>query len=82
MSYKNKKVDKLIEKGRITIDKEERKGIYSEIQKMITEDSPYVFLWSPKGIVAVNKRIKGLSIPSPVGILVKSEKIYIEGDKK
>ena len=70
------------EKGRITIDKEERKEIYSEIQKMITEDSPYVFLWSPKGIVAVNKRIKGLSIPSPVGILVKSEKIYIEGDKK
>ena len=82
MSYKNKKVDKLIEKGRITINKEERKEIYSEIQKMITEDSPYVFLWSPKGIVAVNKRIKGLSIPSPVGILVKSEKIYIEGDKK
>ena len=78
MSYKNKKVDKLIEKGRTTREKEERKKIYSEIQKMITEDSPYVFLWSPKGIVAVNKRIKGLSTPSAVGILVKSEKIYIE----
>ena len=78
MSYKNKKVDGLIEKGRTTRDKKERKKIYSEIQKIITEDSPYVFLWSPKGIVVVNKRIKGLSTPSAVGILVKSEKIYIE----
>lgn len=81
MSYKNKKVDELIEKGRITRDKKERIKIYSEIQKTIVNDSPYIFLWSPKGLVAVNKRIKGLSTPSPAGILVKCEKIYIKGEK-
>lgn len=77
MSYKNKKVDELIEKGRTTRGKEERKKIYFEIQKIITEDSPYVFLWSPKGIVAINKRVKGHCTPSPVGMLVESEKIHI-----
>lgn len=45
--YKNLKVDKLLEEGRRTIDKEKRKEIYQEFQKIIVEEIPALFLYYP-----------------------------------
>lgn len=46
-NYKSPKVDRLIEEGRTTFDKKERKIRYSEFQKAITEDAPAAFLYYP-----------------------------------
>lgn len=46
--YNSPKVDKLLEEGRQTIDPKERKRIYGEFQKALSEDLPAIFLFYPK----------------------------------
>ena len=65
--YKNEKVDELIEKGLNTINNDELSKIYKEIFKQISDDLPYLFLYIPDGITAVNKKIKNIE-PAFTGI--------------
>jgi len=46
-NYKNVKVDKLLEEGRNILDVNQRKKIYNEYQKIITDDPPGLFLYYP-----------------------------------
>ena len=68
VSYKNETVDKLIEKGMNTINRDELGTIYKEIFQIISDDLPYLFLYIPDGITAVNKRTKNIE-PAFVGIM-------------
>lgn len=45
--YKNVRIDKLLEDGRQTIDKEKRIQIYSDVQKYLLDDAPAAFLYFP-----------------------------------
>lgn len=45
--YKNVKVDKLLEDGRNTLLQNERKKIYFELQRVIQDDPPALFLYFP-----------------------------------
>jgi len=58
----NKKVDKLLEEARQTLDKEKRAAKYVEFQELLIEDLPAVFLFSPTYLYPVNKKVKGISI--------------------
>lgn len=60
VSYNNKKVDELIEKGAITVDKKELAKIYKELYRTISADLPYLFLYIPNSISTVHKKIKNL----------------------
>ncbi len=42
--YKNTRIDSLLERGRQTVDVEERKSIYQEFQQFLLEDPPAIFL--------------------------------------
>ncbi|AKM81253.1 MAG: Peptide/nickel ABC transporter, substrate-binding protein [Candidatus Pacebacteria bacterium GW2011_GWF2_38_9] len=42
--YKNTRIDSLLEKGRKSLDFEERKTIYQEFQQFLLEDPPAIFL--------------------------------------
>lgn len=42
--YKNTRIDSLLERGRQTVDMEERKSIYQEFQQFLLEDPPAIFL--------------------------------------
>jgi len=77
LSYINPKVDKILEKARSTYDKEERKKLYAEFQKIVSADAPYVFLWSPISIEGVNKRVQGYPPANPIGVFVWPEKLYL-----
>ncbi|MCS6956827.1 MAG: ABC transporter substrate-binding protein [Patescibacteria group bacterium] len=46
-SYKNLKADLLLEKGRATIDIQEREKNYFDFQKVIRDDPPALFLYFP-----------------------------------
>lgn len=76
ISYKNKDVDKLLEKGRMTFDLNKRAQIYKTIHKIIADDSPYVFLYSPYGLPAVHKRFHGIE-PALAGISYNFIKWYV-----
>ncbi len=70
--YKNIEVDKLIEKAESTIDKKEFSKIYKKIYKLISDDLPYLFLFVPNSITAVNKNIQNIK-PALTGIMHNQE---------
>jgi peptide/nickel transport system substrate-binding protein len=67
ISYSNERVDELIKLGREEFDTSRRKEIYHQIQRLISEDAPYTFLFFPYATPAVAKRFKGIE-PAPAGI--------------
>ncbi len=67
VGYKNSEVDKLIEKGSTTIDRNKLGEIYKTIFKKITDDIPYLFLYIPNSITVVNSEIKNIE-PAFIGI--------------
>ncbi len=80
VAYINKDVEKLFNEAggsTGTCDLDFRKQKYQEIQKIIAEESPYIFLYYRKAWDGENNRIKGIE-PKPVGIGWNSEDWYIE----
>jgi peptide/nickel transport system substrate-binding protein len=59
--YQNKDVDKLLEEARQNLDEEKRAGQYVEFQKLLVDDLPAVFLFSPDYLYPVDKKVKGIS---------------------
>jgi len=67
VGYSNKTVDSLIEKGEVTVDREKLSVIYKQIFQEIASDLPYLFLYIPNSIKAVNKSIQNVK-PALIGI--------------
>lgn len=57
ISYKNESVDKLIKEAESTVNRKELDRKFQEIYRQIVEDIPYLFLYVPNSITAVNKKI-------------------------
>ncbi len=57
--YGNEEVDRLILKARKTADIEERRQIYKQLQKLVVDDAPWVFLYVPKLYVFMRTNIEG-----------------------
>ena len=67
IGYKNSRVDELLERGRRTLDQQQRKIIYDEFQQILAEDQPYTFLFVPDSLPVVAKRFRGIK-EAPSGI--------------
>ena len=46
IGYSNPEVDRLIDKGRMTLERKKRVEIFKKVYKKIAEDAPYVFLFN------------------------------------
>ncbi|MEA3523668.1 MAG: peptide-binding protein [Campylobacterota bacterium] len=60
VGYHNDKVDSLIETMQTTIQRDKLGDIQQDIFKEIVEDNPYLFLYIPNSITAVDKKIKNI----------------------
>lgn len=58
--YSNPKVDELLDRARVSVDEEERKSLYKEVQNILQEDLAIYALAYPKINLAKNKDLKGL----------------------
>ncbi|MDR6226599.1 peptide-binding protein [Desmospora profundinema] len=70
-NWKNKKSDELIKKGvfsKDALDQDKRAEIYKEWTEVVSEDAPYVFLYSQNWIEAWNSRVKGVKFRYDGGI--------------
>lgn len=76
ISYKNEEVDNLLEKGRTTFDRTERKRCYDRIQEIFAEEQPYTFLYVPDALPIISARFKGIE-PAPLGIGYNFIKWYV-----
>ena len=76
ISYKNPKVDELLEAGRRTFNQEKRKAIYGELQEVLADDQPVIFLYVPDALPVVSARVHGIE-PAPAGIMYNFVKWYV-----
>jgi peptide/nickel transport system substrate-binding protein len=80
--YNNPEVDRLLEEGRHTFDREKRRQAYFRFQEIIAADQPYTFLFVPDALPAIHKRFRGIK-PAPAGINYNFPKWYVlKGEQK
>jgi peptide/nickel transport system substrate-binding protein len=79
--YNNPEVDRLLEEGRHTFDREKRRQAYFRLQEIIAEDQPYTFLYVPDALPAIHKRFRGIK-PAPAGINYNFPKWYVPKDEQ
>jgi peptide/nickel transport system substrate-binding protein len=65
-SYKNPKVDELLERGRTVADSAQRHQIYAEVQALLEDELPHLWFYSGINIEAVRNNVKGY-VPSFTG---------------
>jgi peptide/nickel transport system substrate-binding protein len=68
--YANPEVDRLLDQAETETDMAKRRAIYLQVQQMVHDDAPWVFLWLPQDVYGVSKRLVGFK-PSADG------KIYL-----
>ncbi len=64
--YRNPRVDELIDQGRREVEPEKRKALYAEVQRIVSEDLPYINLWYLDNVVVHSPRVRGIHV-SPSG---------------
>lgn len=74
--YRNAEVDAMLEQGRATADKAERKILYDRMQAILHEEQPYLFLYVPYALPMVGARYQGIE-PAPAGIMYNFDKWWI-----
>jgi peptide/nickel transport system substrate-binding protein len=64
--YANPELDALLARGRAEGDRDRRKAIYAQVQRIVARDLPYVSLWHPESVLVRDRRLTGFVL-SPVG---------------
>ncbi|WP_353893112.1 glutathione ABC transporter substrate-binding protein [Proteinivorax hydrogeniformans] len=64
--YSNERVDELLEKGRTTDDEEVRMAAYTEVQEIIRDEAPWLFLNTGEERTGVNASLEGF-VNDPTG---------------
>jgi peptide/nickel transport system substrate-binding protein len=60
VSYANPEVDQLIERGRLTVDRQDAKQIWHRFQEIIAQEQPYTFLYVSQDCHAIDGRFRGV----------------------
>ncbi|BBG64877.1 dipeptide-binding ABC transporter, periplasmic substrate-binding component [Hydrogenimonas sp.] len=68
VGYRNERVDRMIERAEKLTDLERVGEIYRKMFNIIAEERPYIFLYIPDSITAVNRKITPI-VPSIIGIM-------------
>ena len=55
--YKNTKVDELLDQGRSTLDRDQRAKVYNEVDRMLYEDAPWIYLYVIPEVFGVSKKV-------------------------
>jgi peptide/nickel transport system substrate-binding protein len=76
-AYRNPEVEALFKKGGREFDQAQRKQTYGQIQRILADDQPYIFLYMDKSWTGVNNRIGGIK-PSTLGSEWNLEEWYVK----
>lgn len=81
VGYENKDLDSLVEKQRVTIDRDERQQLIKEAQSIISEEVPYFFNVHPTLNYVFNKDVfKEGSIVDMAGLGIKNFWTYLQAE--
>ncbi len=82
--YANAKMDKLLENARTELDEKKRKELYIQINEIMENDVPAIFLYSPDFVYILPPRIHGVNlqlIATPSERFAEVHKWYIETNR-
>lgn len=71
-NFNNKEVDQLLEDARLTSDTAKRQEYYKQFQKIVAEEEPAIFMYSPVYIYPQNTKLKGFAVKD---ILLPSDRL-------
>jgi peptide/nickel transport system substrate-binding protein len=74
--YCDKEVDRDLQAARATADRSERLAYYAKVAERVLADRPIIYLWHPKWLYAVSRRLDGFA-PYPDG-LIRPQGLRIE----
>ncbi len=74
--YRNRELDELLEQGRQAMTLEERRRIYSRVQKVLAVELPQIPLWWWKNVVVMKPNIRGF-VPYPDGDLTSLRQVSL-----
>lgn len=57
--YANDRVDELLDLGRFTTDQDERVGYYHEVQEILHDELPWIFLQTRENVTGLSNRVHG-----------------------
>ena len=70
--YANPQVDELLNKARASTDQEERAKLYKEMQTLVQEDAPWVFVASWKQNAVSTSRVKNFQLEPSFFLILKN----------
>jgi peptide/nickel transport system substrate-binding protein len=71
----------MLELGRASCRREERKKYYDRFQEILAEDQPIIFLYFRDSLPAVASRVHGIE-PSPNGITYNFNRWYVPKERQ
>lgn len=80
VDYQNKKLDKILEELRETMEEEQRKELLEEAQEVLLSDLPAIFICNPNYLYFVSEKVKGIEgglIPNPSARFSQIQNWYI-----
>src|SRR5699024_1710905 len=77
-NYSNPEVDELLIQGRASADRDERVEIYHQLQEVIAQDLPVIYLYYPQEVQAITTRTKGFVEMGYRDALTWMEQVYLE----
>ncbi len=75
--YTNPEIDDLLDKGRVTTDPDERKAIYLDVQKILAENAPWIWLYVGYEYRAMQPYVKGFT-PMPNGSIKYLRDVWLD----
>ena len=64
--YSNPEADRLMDLGRTLKDGPEREKVYHDLQVLLREQAPWVYVENGEQVVGIRKNVKGF-VPNPAG---------------
>jgi peptide/nickel transport system substrate-binding protein len=80
VGYANETVDRLIESGRVELDRKEAAKTWKQLQELIYEDQPYTYLFWIDKIAVTHKRFKNVT-PVTLSAIYQIEKWFEASDE-
>ena len=60
--YSSPKADALLDQARVEADPAARRALYAQLWRQVGADLPLIYLWTPRNIEGVSKRITGVTL--------------------
>ncbi|MFZ2071451.1 MAG: ABC transporter substrate-binding protein, partial [Halobacteriota archaeon] len=82
-AFKDEQLTTLIDRLYTTVDSKDRLRVFYEIQEIMEESAPGVFLYTDPNIVAMNKRVKDYEMQGGIhGAYLSLWKVYLEEEDR